>query len=175
MKQVIVTPHRIRPLEGEDDVQRCAEIMVISEPWVTLGRTREAALKLLSDPSREISVAADPESGELFGFVIVLMQGAFVGYIQTVAVAAQCRGRGIGSLLIAHAESRIFRESPNVFLCVSSFNHSARALYERLGYAEVAELHDYVVRGYSEFLMRKTRGALNEFRASGHTPSPSST
>jgi len=35
VKQVIVTPHHIRPLEGEDDVQRCAEIMVTSKPWVS--------------------------------------------------------------------------------------------------------------------------------------------
>ncbi|MBC7791638.1 MAG: GNAT family N-acetyltransferase [Anaerolineae bacterium] len=138
--------------------------MVTSDPWLTLGRTREAALVLLRDSTREISVAVDPNSDALMGFVIVLMRGAFVGYIQTVAVAAEYRGRGIGSMLIAHAESRIFSDSPNVFLCVSSFNHSARALYERLGYEEVGELRDYVVRGYSEFLLRKTRGPLNEYR-----------
>ena len=98
------------------------------------------------------------------GFIIVNMQGPFPGYIQTVCVAAEERGRGLGARLVAFAEERIFRESPNVFLCVSSFNPGARRLYERLGYAVVGELTDYIVRGHSEILMRKSIGPLDEFR-----------
>jgi ribosomal protein S18 acetylase RimI-like enzyme len=66
--------------------------------------------------------------------------------------------------MIEFAEQRIFRQSPNVFLCVSSFNKHAQKLYERLGYQHVGELPDFVVRGYSEILMRKTRGPLLEFK-----------
>jgi len=66
----------------------------------------------------------------------------------------------LGRQLIAFAEERIFRESPNVFLCVSSFNSDARRLYERLGYELIGELRDYLVRGSSELLMRKTIGPL---------------
>ncbi len=57
-----------------------------------VGPDSRGVLELLRDSSREISVAADSESDDLVGFVIVLMQGAFVGHIRTVAVAAQCRG-----------------------------------------------------------------------------------
>ncbi len=42
-----------------------------------------------------------------------------------------------------------------MFLCVSSFNGRARALYERHGYRTVGELADYVVDGLSEILMVK--------------------
>ena len=72
--------------------------------------------------------------------------------------------RGVGRRLLAFAEERIFRESPNVFLCVSSFNAGARRLYLRLGYELIGELKDYIVRGHSELLMRKTRGPLREFQ-----------
>lgn len=41
------------------------------------------------------------------------------------------------------------------FLCVSSFNPRARALYERLGYELIGELKDFVIDGASELLMRK--------------------
>jgi ribosomal protein S18 acetylase RimI-like enzyme len=61
---------------------------------------------------------------------------------------------------MAFAEERIFQEVPNVFLCVSSFNQEAQRFYARLGYEQVGELKDYVVRGHSEFLMRKTIGPL---------------
>ena len=91
------------------------------------------------------------------------MRGAFVGYIQSVAVLEKWRGRGLGTALIEAAERRILREAPNVFICVSSFNAGARRLYERLGYTVVGELEDYIVRGHSETLMRKTTGPLSEF------------
>ena len=136
--------------------------MSSSEPWLTLGRSYESSYELLGDPTREIYVAKAGE--ELAGFIILLMQGALVGYIQTVCVAPEHRNRGMGQRLLAFAEERIFRESPNVFLCVSSFNTGAYRLYLRLGYELIGELKDYIVRGHSELLMRKTRGPLREFR-----------
>jgi [ribosomal protein S18]-alanine N-acetyltransferase len=153
-------PLTILPLDSDADRERCARLMSSSEPWVTLGRTYESSLEILSNPSREIYVARVGD--ELAGFLILLMQGAFVGYIQTVCVAPEHRSRGVGRRLIAFAEERIFRESPNVFLCVSSFNTEAKRLYLSLGYELIGELKDYLVRGHSELLMRKTRGPLSE-------------
>jgi ribosomal protein S18 acetylase RimI-like enzyme len=65
---------------------------------------------------------------------------------------------------MAFAERRIFSETPNAFICVSSFNGGARRLYERLGYQVIGELEDYVIPGHSEILLRKTIGPLTEFR-----------
>ena len=101
----------------------------------------------------------------LVGFVVLCMEGAFVGYIQTLCVATDCRGQGIGSGLIAFAEKRIFAQTPNVFICVSSFNTAAKRLYLRLGYEIVGELRDYVVAGHSEILLRKTIGPLTRARS----------
>ena len=109
-------------------------------------------------------------AGEVVGFLVLNMRGAFVGYIQTVALREDWRGRGLGSRLIAFAEERILRDAPNVFMCVSSFNTRARALYERLGYEVVGELRDYIVRGHSEWLLRKTTGPLSEFAPSELAP-----
>jgi ribosomal protein S18 acetylase RimI-like enzyme len=66
----------------------------------------------------------------------------------------------VGTDLIRFAEERIFPTYPNVFLCVSSFNPRARALYERLGYELIGELHDFLIAGHSEFLLRKTTGPI---------------
>ena len=152
----------IRPFEESGDLEVCARMMCSSEPWITLERGYEASVAALEDSSRERYVAES--GGELAGFLIVNMAGAFVGYIQTVCVAPEFRGQRIGTQLIRFAEERIFRESPNVFLCVSSFNAGARRLYERLGYGVVGELKDYVVRGHSEILMRKSLGPTAGFR-----------
>jgi ribosomal protein S18 acetylase RimI-like enzyme len=137
--------------------------MAGSEPWLTLKRDYAAALRTIRESSKEVYVAVEEQW--LAGFLVLTMAGAFVGYIQSVLVAPEWRGRGIGTELIQFAEGRIFREVPNVFICVSSFNPSALRLYERLGYGLVGELKDYIVASHSELLLRKTIGPLNEFQA----------
>jgi ribosomal protein S18 acetylase RimI-like enzyme len=149
----------ITRLATEAEAQACARIMAESEPWLTLGRSYQASLSIVRDPSREVYIARD-ENG-VAGFLILCMTGAFVGYIQTIAIQPDRRGQGLGSRLIDFAERRILAQSPNVFMCVSSFNHDARRLYERLGYRVVGELTDYIVQGHSEILLRKTIGPLS--------------
>jgi len=139
--------------------------MAASEPWITLKRGYKDSLAIVEDSTREVHVAL--EDGQLRGFLILNMSGAFAGYIQTVCVAPEARGRGIGTRLVRFAEARIFRESPNVFLCVSSFNPRARALYRRLGYVRVGDLKDYIVPGLSETIFRKTIGSFHEFGQRG--------
>jgi ribosomal protein S18 acetylase RimI-like enzyme len=163
-----VTDLVIRPLAGRAEAEACAHMMAGSEPWITLGRGYDASLALIESPDRECHVAL--ADGAVGGFLVLNMHGVFVGYIQTVCVAAEARGRGIGTELVRFAEQRIFRESPNVFLCVSSFNPDARRLYERLGYVLVGELSDYIVRGHAELLYRKTIGPVGGFQPSGATP-----
>lgn len=163
-----MTAVAIRPLAGRTEAETCARMMAASEPWITLGRGCEASLALLESPDREVYVAVADDV--VAGFIVLVLQGAFVGYIQTICVAAERRGGGIGTRLVRFAEERIFRESPNVFLCVSSFNPGARRLYEQLGYVLVGELTDYIVRGHSELLYRKTIGPVGGFRPSGATP-----
>ncbi|MGB2698301.1 MAG: N-acetyltransferase [Candidatus Zixiibacteriota bacterium] len=152
----------IRKLRHPDEAEVCAKLMVSSEPWITLRRTYHSVIKTLSDPSREIYIVL--VQGEIVGFTILIMRGALVGYIQTIAVKPEWRNKGIGSKLIKFIEDRIFSESPNVFMCVSSFNEKAQRLYQRLGYEVIGELKDYIVPGHSEILLRKTIGSITEFK-----------
>lgn len=153
---------QVRQLRWAEEARICARMMSSSEPWLTLKRSFDECMDLFEDPSREVYVAVD--GGQVLGFVIVNMTGAFVGYIQTVCVVEHERSRGIGTRLVEYAEKRIFRDSPNVFLCVSSFNPRARALYEKLGYELIGELKDYIVAGHSEFLFRKTIAPIRDFQ-----------
>lgn len=151
----------MQPLQDTADVEWCARTMTASEPWITLGRGYEESLRLVQDPTRETYLAR--HDGARVGFIILNMKGAFVGYVQTICVASEARGRGLGTRILAFAEERIFREAPNVFMCVSSFNPDALRLYERLGYERVGELRDYLVSGHSEVLLRKTIGPVRGF------------
>ena len=148
----------IRRLGGSEEADACARIMSTNEPWLTLGRDFASARSVIAAPDREAYVAM--AAGNVAGFIVINMNGAFTGYIQSIAVHSDWRSRGLGRRLIAFAEARILGETPNVFILVSSFNPRARALYERLGYEYIGELRDYVVAGHSEYLLRKTRGPL---------------
>jgi ribosomal protein S18 acetylase RimI-like enzyme len=158
-----MTAHvEIRPLERGRDAAACAEMMLTTEPWITLRLTRENALATLYDTAKEVYAARDARG--VAGFVIIDMRGLMRGYIQTVCVRGDRRGEGVGSRLVRFAEDRIFRESPNVFICVSSFNPDARRLYERLGFEQVGTLRELIVPGHDELVLRKTRGPWTEFQ-----------
>ena len=158
---------RIAAFDDAHNLGAIAAMMAASDPWLTLGRSAESCLAVLSDSNKERYAAFH---GEAFaGLLILNLRGAFVGYLQTVFVAPQARGGGVGSALIRFAEERIFSQHANVFLCVSAFNRGARRLYERLGYTEVGELSDFLAPGQSEWLLRKTRGPIGSYRP-GHLP-----
>jgi len=148
----------IQPFDSTADAEWAAEVMVVSEPWLTLAISYERSLRLLSDGSRERYLAT--VQGQRAGFLVISMQGAFVGYVQLLGVAAEFRGQGVGRALIEHAEQRIFRETPNVFICVSDFNQEAQRFYARMGYERVGELRDFIVAGRADFLLRKTIGPI---------------
>ena len=153
---------QIHSLSSPGDAESCARMMSVSAPWTTLGATYERCLSVVETPGQEVYVASEGDAPA--GFIIISMNGAFIGYIRIVCVAAEHRGSGVGTELIRFAEERIFRDSPNAFLCVSSFNPRARALYERLGYEAVGELRDYLIRGASEILMRKSIAPIAEWK-----------
>ena len=124
-------PISIRPLNGRLEAEACARMMAASEPWATLQRSYARSLEIVTEPGKEVYVARDARN--VAGFLILDLRGPLRGYIQTVCVEPSRRGYGVGTKLIRWAEARIEKESPNVFLCVSSFNPAARRLYERLG------------------------------------------
>lgn len=136
-----------------------AEVMAASEPWLTLGRGRTDALKLLRNRRKQCFIVR--YGGERAGFLVLDLNGPLGGYIQTIGIAPEMRGRGIGSAALRWAEERIFQKHRNVLLCVSSFNRGAQRLYRRAGYEVVGRLRDYVVAGHDEILMRKTLGPLS--------------
>ena len=153
---------RVEPLDRNGEAAECAELMVTSEPWVTLRLARETALAILTDPAKEVHAIRDANG--VAGFVVIDMRGLLRGYVQILCVRPDCRRQGFGSDLLRWAEEQIFRDSPNVFICVSSFNPDARRLYERRGFQLVGTLQELLVPGHDELLLRKTRGTWETFR-----------
>ena len=70
------------------------------------------------------------------------------------------RGKGVGRKLLAYCEEKVSAYSPNLFICVSEFNSGALKLYLDFGFKKIGDIPDFVREGYTEYLLRKTRGPL---------------
>lgn len=128
-------------------------LMAASEPWITLGRGEEACRAAALDPDYVMLVAR--RDGAPIGFARFHPHGvAGSPYLASIAMDPAARSLGVGTALLDAGEAR-FPGARWMFLCVSSFNVRARALYERRGYRTVGELPDYVADGFSEILMVK--------------------
>jgi ribosomal protein S18 acetylase RimI-like enzyme len=136
----------------------CAQMMSKSDPWITLGMNYDQCLKAFMGPLKEIYVLVIEK--EIAGFVIIQICGSFKGYIQTICISAAYRGKGFGKILLQFCEERILKISPNIFICVSSFNKDAIKLYYESGYKLVGELDSFVKEGFTELLLRKTFGPI---------------
>jgi len=135
-----------------------ASLMAASEPWITLGRDLAACRRAFHRPDSLVFIAM--AGAEPCGFMILQRRGvADSPYVKSIAVAERYRGRGIGTRLMRFAEDFFRPESRRLFICASSFNPRARALYERLGYVYVADLKDFAIPGASEILMHKLVGS----------------
>src|SRR5215472_13533816 len=118
----------IRRLRTLSEIKTCVRKLLRSEPWVTLRSDYKTTLTALRDKKKEVFLARVDERAA--GFVVLNLTGPLRGYIHLLCVWPEWRGRGVGRKLLAFAETRILREGPNVFLCVSSFNTGAQRLYK---------------------------------------------
>jgi [ribosomal protein S18]-alanine N-acetyltransferase len=141
----------IRPA-SDSEIDWCAQLMAATDPWLTYKCTVQWSTNVLRWPGSSLFVAY---ADKPVGFILLHPKG-FLGspYIAAVVVTKEFRDAGIGSRMLAFAEE-MFTDSRHVFLCVSSFNPRALALYERHGYVKVGDLPDFIADGYSEFLLCK--------------------
>jgi len=135
---------------------RFAEMMAATDPWKTLGMDVAGCRASFDGPCKEIYVAICKD--EPAGLVILQVCGTFNGYIQTLFVPETWRGKGFGKQLLEFSENRIYRTSPNVFICVSTFNTRALHLYQAVGFKLVGLLKDFLKAGFDEWLLRKNIG-----------------
>jgi ribosomal-protein-alanine N-acetyltransferase len=147
----------IRPYQPTD----CGAIIAMlaeSEPWKALGYTA-AHWEHIFTPmlqGREGYVIEQDETAA--GIGLLRRWFLFGDYLELFAVAPAARGRGLGTTLLAYLEKLVFARGKNLFVCVSDFNHTARRFYQRHGYHEVGAMHNLLIAGSAEILLRKTIG-----------------
>lgn len=155
-------PGNIKLTSDPNDFAMCARMMAAADPWLKLGLGYDQCRKAFDGPFKEVFVLKN--EAEIMGFVIVQTQGTFKGYIQTICIGTAYRGLGYGTKILEFCEDRILKCSPNIFICVSSFNKDAIRLYTKFGFELVGELRDFVRQGFTELLMRKTVGPIVDYK-----------
>ncbi len=148
----------------EGDIDACASIMLAVPLWTRYGVTTEGAARVaFADVlgGTCLGLVAE-EAGRVVGFALFVVRGTFVhsGYVRSVAVMPDAQHRGVGNRLMDAVEAAIFGLGPNVFLLVSAWNNGAQRFYERRGYRRIGEIPDYVQRGITEVVYRKTLGPI---------------
>jgi ribosomal protein S18 acetylase RimI-like enzyme len=141
----------------------CRRLVLASEPWITLGYGEADAQAIVRAAATDHLLLA--RAGErVVGFALSA-PGVLLGeYLKILAVDAEYRSAGVGRGLMAELERRAFQSWPNVYLCVSDFNDGGRAFYRRIGYEEIGTLHDLLLPGRGEILMRKSIAAWRTFQ-----------
>lgn len=139
----------VRPMRWPDiEAVHAIEVAVFEvDPW-----SAEQFWGELAQPTREYIVAED--DGVIIGYA-----GAYLlppdSDVQTIAVAPEAQGRGIGRLLLEELIAIAVRhDCAQLLLEVRSDNESAIAMYERFGFESISKRRDYYASGVDALIMR---------------------
>ena len=130
--------YQLIPLAHEH-LGQAAEIerLCFSDPW-----SEKMLAEHLANPC-SLTLAAVGDTGRLLGYV-GLLAVVDEGYITNVAVRPDCRRQGVASSLLQALEARgRARNLTFLTLEVRQSNAPARALYEKLGYAQAGLRRNY--------------------------------
>ncbi|KAA6435279.1 ribosomal-protein-alanine N-acetyltransferase [Agrococcus sediminis] len=93
--------------------------------------------EIASDWGRYVIAVDEGDDGRMVGYAGLRAVGV-EGDVQTIAVAADARGRGIGRALLAELLAEAGRRGVReLFLEVRADNPVARGLYESVGFREI--------------------------------------
>ncbi len=111
---------------------------------------------LLGEP-RNLSYRIVTATGEMAGFVFVLVNEDGSAHLTTIGVAPEHRRRRLAKQLLSHVEHALrHRGILTVVLEVRVSNTSAQLLYREAGYSSVQRLAKYYTNGEDCYLMMKS-------------------
>ena len=149
---------------SELDAALCRRLILNSEPWITL-QYDDSNVQAIVRSAQQDNLLVARIGDCIVGFALST-SGILLGeYLKILVVEDASRSQGVGRKLMEALEQRAFRHWPNVYLCVSDFNGSAREFYRRLGYEEIGVLRDLILPGKGEVLMRKSIAAWRPFNS----------
>lgn len=148
------TEYEIRPLTDKN----LSEVLRLNVRCFRNGEnyTKHTFNYLLGEP-RNLSYRIVTASGEMAGFVFVLVNEDGSAHLTTIGVAPEHRRRNLAKRLLLHLEDALrHRRVRTIVLEVRVSNTSAQSLYRDAGYAVVQRLAKYYNNGEDCYLMVKS-------------------
>lgn len=107
--------------------------------------------------SRTLSYRIVTETGEMVGFVFVLVNEDGSAHLTTIGVAPEHRRRNLARRLMLHVEDALRRRGVfTIVLEVRVSNIAAQSVYRDVGYSVVQRLAKYYSNGEDCYLMIKS-------------------
>jgi ribosomal protein S18 acetylase RimI-like enzyme len=146
----------LAPLTAEH-VSKLGQALAAIPPWSVIGYPAERMTRGLTreQPSvkRFEALSADRK---LAGLIVIQDPFLHGPYLQLLAVLPGFQGRNIGLRLLQWMEAEARKaEARQLWLCVSTFNESGRAFYERFGFEAIAVFDKLATDASDEVFMRK--------------------
>jgi ribosomal protein S18 acetylase RimI-like enzyme len=142
---------------SESDAAVLGEMLGGIDPWLSLGVSPKALAGYLlrDDPALTRYVVRVGDFEEIVGVICIRYPWLRGPYIELLGMSDGYQGRGLGGQVLRWAEAEARRESRNLWVVTSSFNHKARAFYRRHGFYEIGPLKGLVSNEVDEILFRK--------------------
>ncbi|MBH0201749.1 MAG: GNAT family N-acetyltransferase [Nitrospira sp.] len=145
-----------------DDREPVVQLLSESDPWRTLGYSKEDWNRIFCPTPQGRDCYVAELDGQVAGVAIIKQKFLLGDYLELLGVALWARQKGIGGQLLRHIEELVFERTKNLFACVSDFNESARAFYQKRGYQEIGPMPNFLIPGSAEILLRKTAGPVRK-------------
>lgn len=117
--------------------------------------TKHTFAYLLNEP-KTLSYRATTPTGEMVGFIVVMINENGAAHLTTIGVAPEHRRRGLARDLLRHMEEALrTRDISTVLLEVRVGNIAAQRLYRENGYAVGQRIEKYYNNGEDGYLMVK--------------------
>lgn len=145
----------LTPLVETTDAEAIAAMLVVLEPWRTLGYRAETLTRYLLRADPALHRFRILHGGHAAGVLCVRYPWLRGPYIELIGLAPAVRGNGLGGAILGWIEAQVQGEAGNLWACVSESNTAGRRFYHRRGFIEVAPIDDLVTHGHAEILLRK--------------------
>jgi ribosomal-protein-alanine N-acetyltransferase len=147
------TTYRVRPLT-EDQIR---EVMLLNLRCFRKGENynKYTFRYLLNEPAVLSYRAVTPED-RMVGFIFIIAKKEGIAHITTIGVAPEHRKRGIGRMMLEHAEDALAAKNiHSIVLEVRVSNSTAQKLYTDTGFVIMQRLRGYYRNGEDAYLMSK--------------------
>jgi GNAT superfamily N-acetyltransferase len=138
-----------------DQAQAIGEMLAVSEPWASLKFSAASLAGYLMRDDAALRRYVISVDGDPAGVICVRHPWLRGPYIELIGLSPNHRGKGLGKQVLAWAEAEARRESKNLWVLTSSFNHQALKFYQSIGFYPIGPIQGLVSPEHDEILLRK--------------------